>query len=289
MPKQLRRMFAYMLVFCNVNDPLEIWEEFCESFCEDYTHRGLGRDAAYLRGLGDILSVLRYNGYDLQAFNLPHEGVIVNGDIVDQMEAVIEADHTEALLNEEQRRIPEEVLNSVEEASLIAENNLTPGCTRMYFVDAPGGTGKTFLFSHIRHRAVARGYKVKTAARTGIESTLLKLGWTIHSTFKVPVPCNDGSSCSTAPNSEVGQEMEGIDLFILDEASMISRPVLEAIDRCLRDITGLRNIPFGGKTFVLGGDFRQTLPIVATWVSRTTASKAQTFGMCASNITSSKT
>ena len=193
------------------------------------------------------------------------------------------------MLNEEQRRISEEVLNSVEEASLIAENNLIPGSARMYFVDAPGGTGKTFLFNHIRNRAVARGYKVKTAAWTGIAATLLKLGRTIHSTFKVPVPCNDGSSCSIAPNSEVGREMKGIDLFILDEASMISCPVLEAIDRCLRDITGLRNIPFGGKTFVLGGDFRQTLPIVATWVSRTTASKAQTFGMCASNITSSKT
>ena len=289
MPKQLRRMFAYMLVFSNVNDPLQIWEEFRENFCEDYTHRGLGRDAAYLRGLGDILSVLRYNGYDLQAFNLPHQGVLVNGDMVDQMEAAIEADRAEPLLNEEQRRISEEVLNSVEEASLIAENNLIPGSARMYFVDAPGGTGKTFLFNQIRNRAVARGYKVKTAAWTGIAATLLKLGRTIHSTFKVPVPCNDGSSCSIAPNSEVGREMKGIDLFILDEASMISCPVLEAIDRCLRDITGLRNIPFGGKTFVLGGDFRQTLPIVATWVSRTTASKAQTFGMCASNITSSKT
>ena len=99
---------------------------------------------SYLRGLGDILSVLRYNGYDLQAFNLPHEGVIVNGNSVDQMEAVIEADHAEALLNEEQKRISEEVLNSVEEAPLIAENNLTPRCTRMYFVDAPGGTGKHF-------------------------------------------------------------------------------------------------------------------------------------------------
>ena len=52
------------------------------------THRGLGRDAAYLRGLGNILSVFRYNGYNLQAFNLPHQGVIVNGNMVDQIEAI---------------------------------------------------------------------------------------------------------------------------------------------------------------------------------------------------------
>ena len=55
--------------------------------------------------------------------------------------------------------------------------------------------------------------------------------------------------------------MKGIDLFILDEGSMISRPVLEAIDRCLRDLTGLHNISFGGKTFVLGGGFQQMLTI----------------------------
>ena len=97
MPRQMRRMFAYMLVFCKGNDLVQIWEEFCDSFCEDYTHRGLCRDAAYLRCLGDILSVLMYNGYDLKAFSLLHEGVIVNGDIVDQMEAVNE-DHEERSL-----------------------------------------------------------------------------------------------------------------------------------------------------------------------------------------------
>ena len=83
MPRQLRCMFAYTLMFSNVNDLLQIWEEFRDNFCEDYTHGGLGRDATYLRGLGDILSVLRYSGYNLQAFSEPHQGVIVNVDIVD--------------------------------------------------------------------------------------------------------------------------------------------------------------------------------------------------------------
>ena len=82
-------------------------EEFRDNFCKYYTHRGLGRDAAYLRGLGDILSVLRYNGNNLKAFNMLQQGVIVNGDIVDRIEAAIEADRAEPLLTEEQRRISE--------------------------------------------------------------------------------------------------------------------------------------------------------------------------------------
>ena len=157
-------------------------------------------------------------------------------------------------------------MNSAEEASLIAENNLIPGRTRMSFVDVPGGPRRTFLFNYIRYRAVACSYNVKTAAWNAIAAILLKVSQAIHSTFKVPVPCsasacNYGSSCNIAPNSKVGWEIKGIDLFILDEASIISLPVLEAINRFLRDLTGLHNISFGGKTFVLG-DFRQTLPIV---------------------------
>ena len=44
---------------------------------------------------------------------------------------------------------------------------------------------------------------------------------------------------------------------------MLSRHQFKAIDRVMRDITG-NDIPFGGKAFVLGGDFRQTLPVVRT-------------------------
>ena len=52
-----------------------------------------------------------------------------------------------------------------------------------------------------------------------------------------------------------------IALFILDETSMLSLDILHCVDRLLRDIVG-NNLPFGDKTFPLGGDFRQTLPVV---------------------------
>ena len=40
-----------------------------------------------------------------------------------------------------------------------------------------------------------------------------------------------------------------------------SRHAIEAIDRMFRDICNV-NTPFGGKVILLGGDFRQTLPVV---------------------------
>ena len=55
-------------------------------------------------------------------------------------------------------------------------------------------------------------------------------GRTIHSTFKVPVSKYDELRCIVNNQSEYADYFRSIDVFILDEASMISKPVLEAID-----------------------------------------------------------
>jgi ATP-dependent DNA helicase PIF1 len=48
---------------------------------------------------------------------------------------------------------------------------------------------------------------------------------------------------------------------------MMNRYCFEAFDRTMRDLMGKvdkenRNKPFGGKVVVLGGDFRQILPVI---------------------------
>ena len=58
------------------------------------------------------------------------------------------------------------------------------------------------------------------------------------------------------------------DPLIIDEASMIPVHSLHAIDKLLRDLSVV-DIPFGGKIFLLGGDFRQVLPVMPRG-SRTT-------------------
>ncbi|XP_015950196.1 uncharacterized protein LOC107475061 [Arachis duranensis] len=56
-------------------------------------------------------------------------------------------------------------------------------------------------------------------------------------------------------------------LIIWDEAPMVSRYYYEALDKCLGDImkcspTYKKDLPFGEKVVVLGGDFRQILPVI---------------------------
>jgi ATP-dependent DNA helicase PIF1 len=43
---------------------------------------------------------------------------------------------------------------------------------------------------------------------------------------------------------------------------MTKRQAVEALDYSMRDIMGQKDLPFGGKTDVFGGDFRQVLPVV---------------------------
>jgi len=56
-------------------------------------------------------------------------------------------------------------------------------------------------------------------------------------------------------------------LVIWDEAPMTNRRYFEALDRTMKDILSEHKpdnamLPFGGKPVVLGGDFRQILPVV---------------------------
>ncbi|XP_062227410.1 uncharacterized protein LOC133925529 [Phragmites australis] len=43
---------------------------------------------------------------------------------------------------------------------------------------------------------------------------------------------------------------------------MTKRQAIEALDKSLRDIMEKHDLPFGGKTIIFGGDFRQVLPVV---------------------------
>ena len=43
---------------------------------------------------------------------------------------------------------------------------------------------------------------------------------------------------------------------------MVSGTILDCVDHLFRDICDMHRIPFAGKVVVLGGDFRQVLPVI---------------------------
>jgi hypothetical protein len=73
--------------------------------------------------------------------------------------------------------------------------------------------------------------------------------------------------CSIKTISPLGDLIRSAKLIIWDKASMISRDILEAVDRTFKEVCKLidprfENVPFGGRVIVFGGDFRQVLPVI---------------------------
>ncbi|XP_016206186.1 uncharacterized protein LOC107646515 [Arachis ipaensis] len=136
-----------------------------------------------------------------------------------------------------------------------------------FFVYGHGGTGKTFLCNLMSAEIRSRGDIVLNVAPSGIASLLLPNRRTAHSRFKIPLNITEDSVCNIKPGSPQAMLLLKAKLIIWDEAPMVSRYCYEVPDKCLGDImrcspTYSKDLPFGGKVVILGGDFRQILPVI---------------------------
>ncbi|XP_019418537.1 PREDICTED: uncharacterized protein LOC109329317 [Lupinus angustifolius] len=132
---------------------------------------------------------------------------------------------------------------------------------KFFCVDGPRGTGKTFHYRALISRLRSVRQIVLATASSGIAATLLPGGQTAHSRFKIPLNPDSSSVCSISKQSDLAKLITKTSAIVWDEAPMVNRYALEAVDRTLRDIIGC-DAPFGGKVVILGGDFRQVLPVI---------------------------
>ncbi|XP_026454030.1 uncharacterized protein LOC113355393 [Papaver somniferum] len=132
---------------------------------------------------------------------------------------------------------------------------------RTFFLNGSAGTGKTFLYNTVAASCRLRGYIVLTVASSGIASLPLVGGRTAHSTFKIPIEINVTSVWSIPKQSSTAKFLKEAKLIIWDEVPMQHRFCVESVNRLLKNIRG-NELAFGGITVVMGGDFRQTLPVI---------------------------
>ena len=163
--------------------------------------------------------------------------------------------HNYSLLNEDQRHVFETI------KSLITEKN---DDGKLVFLDAPGGTGKTFTLNVLVSWIRMQDEPVATSATSGIAATLLFLGRTAHNRFKFPIPIHEDSICNIKKQSDMAAFLLGMALGIIDEGPMLDRLCYETLDRTLRDLSEgeNKNKKFGGKIILVSGDFRQLLPVI---------------------------
>ena len=127
--------------------------------------------------------------------------------------------------------------------------------TEHLFVTGRAGTGKSTLLNHL---AWHTSKQLVIAAPTGV-AALNVGGQTIHSLFKLPIGViGDGA---IEQRSEVRKLLQRIDTLVIDEISMVSADLMDAIDRSLRQARQRPAEAFGGCQLVMFGDPFQLSPV----------------------------
>ncbi|KAL4564666.1 hypothetical protein LXL04_028734 [Taraxacum kok-saghyz] len=239
-PAALRRLFATILIYCEPGDVRKLWDEQYNSLSEDYSRQCQSYERVKTMVLVDIgvfLQSMELGGYQ---------------EVQEEYSIVVEDEHVRAKdsLNSDQKVAYDEIMRHV-------DCNLSG----VFFIDGPGGTGKTFLYKALLEEVRSRGLIALATASSGAAANNMPGGRTAHSRFKIPINLDNNSMCNIKQQSGVAQLLRLAKIIIWDESSMAHRQAVEAVDRSIQDITKL-NLPFGGKIMILGGDFRQVLPVV---------------------------
>ena len=128
------------------------------------------------------------------------------------------------------------------------------------------------------------GHACISVASTGIAASLMDKGQTVHTRFKIPVPCDSESSSRIKPFTSEAGEILAAKLIIWDEATMSTKEVVDCVDRLLRQLTNNQITMFGGKVVIFAGDFRQTLPVVPSSSPAFIVSKCMKFSALWPNL-----
>ncbi|KAK6150856.1 hypothetical protein DH2020_015788 [Rehmannia glutinosa] len=131
----------------------------------------------------------------------------------------------------------------------------------IFFIDGPGGTGKTFLYRALLAHLRSKKLIAFATATSGVDAAIMSGGKTSHSRFRIPIDSNESSECTISKQSGAADLLRIAQLILWDEAPMAKRWATENVDKLLKDVMGNKD-DFGGKIIVFGGDFRQVLPVV---------------------------
>ncbi|XP_021771152.1 uncharacterized protein LOC110735283 [Chenopodium quinoa] len=259
MPHVIRRLFATVLIFCQPSDPLSLWTKYYDSFLEDYRYK-YPTNVVRVKHLvvRSIEQLVESMGSSLKAFGLHNlveddgDSIHVTKDIEDALNAPIPEECLEC----------KEKLNQAQRVAFdVIMDHVTKGKPGAFFIDGPGGTGKTFLYNALYAEIRSMNKIVLPTTTSGIAAANIPSGRIAHSRFKIPLDPSSSLPCNVPKQGSLAVLLRETTLIIWDEASMDKKENIESLDSLLRDICNL-SVLFGGKLVVFGGDFRQVLPIV---------------------------
>ena len=269
MPKQLHSLFVTILIFGQPAKPNILWEKHKEVMGEDIWRDALTSLTIALEELrkdvdNEVLILLQREletmGTSLEAFGLPAP----QSHRITKIPAVIQEELFDTNIQKDISKRKCQSLNADQQNafSIIMQAVHDEKCSeKMFFLNAPGGYGKTFLIEALLSTVRAMGEIALAVASSGIAAELLQGGRTAHSRFKIPIPVNENSTCSISLQSNEAELLRRVSLIIWDEIMISHVHHVGCVDRSLRDICKIDQ-PFGGVVVVFAGDPRQILPVV---------------------------
>ncbi|KAL3818110.1 hypothetical protein ACJIZ3_004015 [Penstemon smallii] len=258
-PYCLRVLFAMLLVYGITADPQLLWDKYYSSLSEDFLRRGSLTEFEVLKEtVSAIDMVLTSMDKCISDFPIrfPPNLVTANDRLSRdyQHECSMSVSNEDILsmrcLNVEQQIAYDKIVRQLDSQG-----------EGVFFLDGPGGTGKTFLYRALLAYVRCKGGIALAVASSGVAASLLPGGRTAHSRFKLPIDVDDTSIGKISKQTSLAKMIIEAKLIIWDEASMASKHTIESFEGLLRDLLDSPR-PFGGKIVLFGGDFRQTLPIV---------------------------
>ncbi|XP_067945068.1 uncharacterized protein [Watersipora subatra] len=270
-PSRLRNLFAVILISCNLSDSKQLWLDHKESINDDVRRQlnqlqpqiSLDFTAEIFNKTLILLEdkVINISGKTLEklGFTLPCRDL----DLLPQTEVLQETNYDMAKLDRFVRST---------EPNLTFDQNLVNGKIlkavddereAIFFLDAPGGTGKTFLLNLLFAKIRSNRQVALTVTSSGIAATLLEGGRTSHSMFKLPLDLErlETPVCNIRIGTGLTQLLQTTKLIVWDECTMAHKATLEALDRTLKDLYNSDKL-MGGVCVLLAGDFRQILPVI---------------------------
>lgn len=189
---KMRELFTVMLVFCQLSDPVALWEYFKDHLSEDFKRRlqkEIGENVENFNKqiLNECLyeieeALLTLGGKSIETYGLPKQSKPQNACNRQYMrETNFDTVALESFVNNntkslttEQMSVNDQVMRKVEVST-----------GKIFFLDALGGTGKAYLINLLLAKVRNTRDKALAVASSGIAATLLEGGRTAHAAFKL--------------------------------------------------------------------------------------------------------
>lgn len=253
-PRRLRILFAVMLMHKTLTSGEVFWLKYRDALSEDFrlmdVYKNEDPEKLYDLVLNELQLIFAEKNVNCATFGLPlpkgsrHQFPADTPPLYNDDIDLIE-------LNEDQQHAVDTIMDSATGKSKRTQ----------FILIGPGGSGKTTVYRKIIASCKEMNLSARVFATTGIAATLLEGGKTVHTGFGIPVPCEKDSISMINLESAQADDLRKAAVLMIDEVSQMSTYTLRVIDQLLRSLMNFDE-PFGGKTVVFGGDFRQLLPVV---------------------------